>query len=76
MDVLQKILSSLKKLNAYAIGRDTHVGDTIIGLKEELVLKLLSLIIIKAHHLLETYTWKMATILERTTRKLVRNVIP
>jgi argininosuccinate synthase len=32
----------LEKLaNAYAIGRDTHVGDTIIGIKEELVLKLL-----------------------------------
>jgi argininosuccinate synthase len=32
----------LEKLaNAYAIGRDTHVGDTIIGSREELVLKLL-----------------------------------
>jgi argininosuccinate synthase len=44
------IIIILEKLaNAYAIGRDTHVVIPLSELKEELVLKLLLLIIIKAH---------------------------
>jgi argininosuccinate synthase len=47
----------LEKLaNAYAIGRDTHVGDTIIGLKEEFFEA--AALIIKAHHLLEKHIGK------------------
>jgi argininosuccinate synthase len=48
----------LEKLaNAYAIGRDTHVGDTIIGIKGRVGFEAAApLIIIKAHHLLEKHT--------------------
>jgi argininosuccinate synthase len=58
----------LEKLaNAYAIGRDTHVGDTIIGLKEELVFGCCSSNYNQSTSFTgETYAWKMATILERT----------
>ncbi len=47
----------LEKLaNAYAIGRDTHVGDTIIGIKGRVGFEAAApLIIIKAHHLLEKH---------------------
>jgi argininosuccinate synthase len=52
-----KILSSLKIANAYTIGRDTHVGDTIIGIKGRVGFEAAApLIIIKAHHLLEKHT--------------------
>ena len=49
---------ALEKLaNAYAIGRDTHVGDTIIGIKGRVGFEAAApLIIIKAHHLLEKHT--------------------
>ena len=41
----------------YAIGRDIHVGDTIIGIKGRVGFEApASLIIIKAHHLLEKHT--------------------
>jgi argininosuccinate synthase len=41
----------------YAIGRDTHVGDTIIGIKGRVGFEAAApLIIIKAHHLLEKHT--------------------
>lgn len=41
----------------YAIGRDMHVGDTIIGIKGRVGFEAaLPLIIIKAHHLLEKHT--------------------
>ncbi|HEX2935497.1 MAG TPA: argininosuccinate synthase domain-containing protein [Bacteroidales bacterium] len=41
----------------YAIGRDMHVGDTIIGIKGRVGFEAASpLIIIKAHHLLEKHT--------------------
>ncbi|MDT7829226.1 argininosuccinate synthase [Pricia sp. S334] len=41
----------------YAIGRDIHVGDTIIGTKGRVGFEAsASLIIIKAHHLLEKHT--------------------
>ena len=41
----------------FAIGRDIHVGDTIIGIKGRVGFEAASpLIIIKAHHLLEKHT--------------------
>jgi argininosuccinate synthase len=43
--------------NAFAIGRDTHVGDTIIGIKGRVGFEAAGpLMIIKAHHLLEKHT--------------------
>lgn len=42
---------------AYAIGRDIHVGDTIIGIKGRVGFEAAApLLIIKAHHLLEKHT--------------------
>ncbi len=54
-------VNNIVKLNAlaskYAIGRDIHVGDTIIGTKGRVGFEApASLIIIKAHHLLEKHT--------------------
>ncbi len=50
-----RILEELGK--KYAIGRDIHVGDTIIGIKGRVGFEAsASLIIIKAHHLLEKHT--------------------
>ena len=41
----------------YAIGRDMHVGDTIIGIKGRVGFEAAApLIILKAHHLLEKHT--------------------
>ncbi len=41
----------------FAIGRDTHVGDTIIGIKGRVGFEAAApLIILKAHHLLEKHT--------------------
>ncbi|MEL6988132.1 MAG: argininosuccinate synthase, partial [Bacteroidota bacterium] len=59
-----KVLSPInliKQLNAlgsrYAIGRDTHVGDTIIGIKGRVGFEAAGpMIIIKAHELLEKHT--------------------
>lgn len=53
-------VDAIQKLNdiasAYAIGRDTHVGDTIIGIKGRVGFEAAApLIIIKAHHLLEKH---------------------
>lgn len=43
--------------SAYAIGRDIHVGDTIIGIKGRVGFEAAApLIIIKSHHLLEKHT--------------------
>jgi argininosuccinate synthase len=43
--------------SAYAIGRDVHVGDTIIGIKGRVGFEAAApIIIIKAHHLLEKHT--------------------
>ena len=40
----------------YGIGRDTHVGDTIIGIKGRVAFEAAApLILIKAHHLLEKH---------------------
>ena len=54
-------VQSIEKLNqlasAYAIGRDIHVGDTIVGIKGRVGFEASgALIIIKAHHLLEKHT--------------------
>lgn len=54
-------INTINKLNdlasSYAIGRDVHVGDTIIGIKGRVGFEAAApLIIIKAHHLLEKHT--------------------
>ena len=54
-------VNNIEKLNElaseYAIGRDIHVGDTIIGIKGRVGFEASApLIIIKAHHLLEKHT--------------------
>jgi len=51
-------VNALNNLAApYAIGRDIHVGDTIIGIKGRVGFEAAApLIIIKAHHLLEKHT--------------------
>ena len=41
----------------YAVGRDVHVGDTIIGIKGRVAFEAAApMILIKAHHLLEKHT--------------------
>ncbi|MBT8284882.1 MAG: argininosuccinate synthase [Flavobacteriaceae bacterium] len=51
IEKLEKIASS------FAIGRDIHVGDTIIGIKGRVGFEAAApLLIIKAHHLLEKHT--------------------
>lgn len=53
--VLIQQLQTIAK--AYAIGRDIHVGDTIIGIKGRVGFEAAApMIIIKAHHLLEKHT--------------------
>ncbi len=60
-------LNAIKELeeiaSKYAIGRDMHVGDTIIGIKGRVAFEAAApLIIIKAHHLLEKHNltkWQM-----------------
>lgn len=43
--------------SAYAIGRDIHVGDTIVGIKGRVGFEAAAaLVIIKAHHLLEKHS--------------------
>ncbi|MBO0590702.1 argininosuccinate synthase [Cellulophaga sp. E16_2] len=59
--VKDKPVANIEKLEAmaskYAIGRDIHVGDTIIGTKGRVGFEAAAaLIIIKAHHLLEKHT--------------------
>lgn len=51
-------IKALQKIaKEYAIGRDIHVGDTIIGIKGRVGFEAAApLIIIKAHHLLEKHT--------------------
>ena len=53
--------TNIEKLNTlastYAIGRDIHVGDTIVGIKGRVGFEAAAaLITIKAHHLLEKHT--------------------
>ena len=52
------LIKEINKLgNQYAIGRDMHVGDTIIGIKGRVGFEAPgALMIIKAHHLLEKHT--------------------
>lgn len=55
-----KAIENIEKLNeiasAYAIGRDIHVGDTIIGIKGRVGFEAAApIIIIKAHHTLEKH---------------------
>jgi len=54
----EKNIELLNKLaSAYAIGRDIHVGDTIVGIKGRVGFEAAAaLITIKAHHLLEKHT--------------------
>ena len=54
-------IALIQKLNelgaAFAIGRDTHVGDTILGIKGRVGFEApAALMLIKAHHLLEKHT--------------------
>ena len=51
-------IKALEKIaSRYGIGRDIHVGDTIIGIKGRVGFEAASaLIILKAHHLLEKHT--------------------
>ena len=54
-------VDAIRRLHAlaapYGIGRDTHVGDTIIGIKGRVGFEAAApLITIKAHHLLEKHT--------------------
>lgn len=52
-----EVIRAVEKIAApYGIGRDTHVGDTIIGIKGRVGFEAAApLIIIKAHHLLEKH---------------------
>ena len=53
----QNIVKLEKMASQYAIGRDIHVGDTIIGIKGRVGFEAAAPgIIIKAHHLLEKHT--------------------
>ena len=53
-----EIIQHLEQMaNKFAIGRDTHVGDTIIGIKGRVGFEAAAAsIIIKAHHTLEKHT--------------------
>lgn len=57
-DAPYKAIQDLKEIaSAYAIGRDVHVGDTIIGIKGRVGFEAAeALVILKAHHLLEKHT--------------------
>jgi argininosuccinate synthase len=56
-DPVQNIQKLETIASEYAIGRDIHVGDTIIGIKGRVGFEAAApLIIIKAHHLLEKHT--------------------
>lgn len=59
--VAGKPVEIIRKLNElggkYGVGRDVHVGDTIIGIKGRVGFEAAApLILIKAHHLLEKHT--------------------
>ena len=54
---VKNILKLNQQAKKFGIGRDTHVGDTIIGIKGRVGFEAAApLIIIKAHHLLEKHT--------------------
>lgn len=53
---VQVIRELARIANAYGVGRDMHVGDTIIGIKGRVGFEAAApLIIVKAHHLLEKH---------------------
>ncbi|WP_109097478.1 argininosuccinate synthase [Aquimarina sp. AU58] len=56
-DIPVNTIQKLEELaSAFAIGRDTHVGDTIIGIKGRVGFEAAApMVIIKAHHLLEKH---------------------
>ncbi|WP_108868516.1 argininosuccinate synthase [Aquimarina aquimarini] len=56
-DTPVKNIQKLEEIaSAFAIGRDTHVGDTIIGIKGRVGFEAAApMVIIKAHHLLEKH---------------------
>ncbi|MGL4957073.1 MAG: argininosuccinate synthase [Bacteroidales bacterium] len=57
MNAVDLIIALNEIAAPYAIGRDTHVGDTIIGIKGRVAFEAAApLILIKAHHLLEKHT--------------------
>lgn len=54
---IEPIIALEELSSPYAIGRDIHLGDTIIGIKGRVGFEAAApLIIIKAHHLLEKHT--------------------
>ncbi len=54
---VNNIIKLQHQANKFGIGRDTHVGDTIIGIKGRVGFEAAApLLIIKAHHLLEKHT--------------------
>lgn len=60
-EAFSKPIHAIQKIQeiaqAFGIGRDTHVGDTIIGIKGRVSFEAAApLIILKAHHLLEKHT--------------------
>ncbi|PQJ78442.1 argininosuccinate synthase [Polaribacter porphyrae] len=64
LDTPEKCIENLNNIaSKYGIGRDIHVGDTIIGIKGRVGFEAAAaLITIKAHHLLEKHTltkWQM-----------------
>jgi argininosuccinate synthase len=57
MSSVEAILKLNELASGYGIGRDIHVGDTIIGIKGRVGFEAAaSIVIIKAHHLLEKHT--------------------
>ncbi|AIZ63251.1 argininosuccinate synthase [Hymenobacter sp. DG25B] len=57
MDPVALIQALNELAGTYAIGRDTHVGDTILGIKGRVGFEAPApLILLKAHHLLEKHT--------------------
>jgi argininosuccinate synthase len=61
----------------FGIGRDIHVGDTIIGIKGRVGFEAAApMVIIKAHHALEkTCTHQMAVKLERSARPILWQLV-
>ncbi|WP_455169535.1 argininosuccinate synthase [Aegicerativicinus sediminis] len=57
-DKPERLIEKLGEIaSVYAIGRDIHVGDTIVGIKGRVGFEAsAALIILKAHHLLEKHT--------------------
>lgn len=64
MEPVQAILCLSGLAEGYGIGRDIHVGDTIIGIKGRVGFEAAApLIIIKAHHLLEKHVLSKSQLL-------------